>query len=136
MKASLARTFIRVAGTCLLLGLGIRAGMAGSQSALAATACSTAALSAFNVRGVSIASTAEMAAAPNARAYCRVIGSVRTDGEGAGVNQVRFQLNLPASWNGKFLHLLWKRTVLTVALMDSEVSGNSSQRGCATGGSR
>lgn len=105
MRVSLARTFILVAGVCPLLGLGMLAGMAISQPALAATACSTAALRALNVRHVTIASTAEIAAAPNARAYCRVIGSVRTDGEGAGVNHVRFQINLPASWNGKFLHL-------------------------------
>ena len=105
MKVSLARTFILVAGMCPLLGFGMLAGMTASRPALAATACSTVALSAFNVRDVTIASTTEIAAPPNARAYCRVIGGVRTDGEGAGVNHVRFQINLPAAWNGKFLHL-------------------------------
>ncbi len=78
---------------------------AASPAAAANTACSTDALAALNVPDMTIASTVDVPFAYGSQAYCRVTGTVRTDGEGAGVNQAGFQIDLPGVWNGKFLFL-------------------------------
>jgi len=96
---------LKTTALCPLLGLGMLAGMAVVQPAMAATACSTAALTALNVQNMSITSATDVPFAYGSQAYCRVIGNVRTDGEGAGVNQAGFQIDLPSFWNGKFLFL-------------------------------
>ena len=83
----------------------VSVGTALAQSAVAATPCSKAALNALNVPAMTIAAATEVAAAPGIPAYCRVIGEVRTDGDGAGVNRAGFQIDLPTHWNSKFLFL-------------------------------
>jgi len=65
--------------------------------------CSIAALSSFNITDVVIASATAVAASGPNPDYCDVIGSVATDGEGAEPGAVRFQLDLPAAWNRKYL---------------------------------
>jgi len=90
---------------CSFLGLGMLAGMAVVQPAMAATACSTAALTALNVQNMTITNATQVPFAYGSQAYCRVNGNVRTAGEGAGVNQAGFQIDLPGFWNGKFLFL-------------------------------
>jgi feruloyl esterase len=98
-------TGLRTSALCPLLGLGMLGGIAAAPSAEAATACSTAALTALNVQNMTITSATDIPFAYGSQAYCRVIGHVRTDGEGAGVNQAGFQIDLPSFWNGKFLFL-------------------------------
>ena len=65
--------------------------------------CSIAALSSFNITDVVIASATAVAASGPNPDYCDVIGSVATHGEGAGPGAARFQLDLPAAWNRKYL---------------------------------
>jgi len=96
---------LRTSALCPLLAFGLLAGMAAAQPAMAATACSTAALAALDVQDVTITSATDVPFAYGSQAYCRVNGTVRTDGEGAGVNQAGFQIDLPSFWNGKFLFL-------------------------------
>ena len=68
-----------------------------------ATNCTAAALSALGIANVTIASATDVpAAAPNPR-YCDVKGSLATNGEGAGPGSARFEVMLPANWNGKFV---------------------------------
>jgi hypothetical protein len=97
-------TMLKSSVLYLLMTL-VSAGTAVAQSAVAATPCSKAALSALNVPEMSIAAGTEVVAAPGVPAYCRVMGEVRTDGDGAGANQAGFQIDLPTQWNGKFLFL-------------------------------
>lgn len=80
-----------VAATCLIAG--------GAQ---AATDCSLAAVSALKGRGVSIAS-ADMKS--DGGLFCDVKGTLVTTGEGAPDGLARFEVRLPAQWNGKFLFL-------------------------------
>ena len=69
----------------------------------AAADCTVAALRAFGVANMTIASAADVpASAPNPH-YCDVKGSVATSGDGAGPNSAGFEVMLPANWNGKFL---------------------------------
>jgi feruloyl esterase len=70
-----------------------------------ATTCSTAALAALAVPGVSITSASPVAATSTAPAYCDVLGSVATDGEGAGPNVADFDVKLPDAWNHKFMFM-------------------------------
>ena len=65
--------------------------------------CSIAALSSFDLADVTIMSATVIAASGPNPEYCDVIGSVATDGDGAGPGEARFQLDLPAAWNRKYL---------------------------------
>lgn len=65
--------------------------------------CSTAALSAFKVPDMTIASAALMPAAAPTPEYCDVKGSVTTSGEGADPGSANFEVMLPANWNQKFI---------------------------------
>jgi feruloyl esterase len=65
--------------------------------------CSVPELSAFNIPNVTIRSATEVAASGLDPAYCDVIGSVATDGEGAGPGEATFRAKLPANWNHKYL---------------------------------
>ena len=51
---------LKVSALCPLLGLGILAGIATAQPAMAAVACSTAALAALDVQDVTITSTTDV----------------------------------------------------------------------------
>jgi hypothetical protein len=70
-----------------------------------ATTCSTAALAALAVPSVSITSATPVAATSTAPAHCDVLGSVATDGEGAGPNVADFDVKLPDAWNHKFVFM-------------------------------
>jgi feruloyl esterase len=65
--------------------------------------CTVAALSAFHIPNVTITSATEVAASGLDPAYCDVIGSVATDGEGAGPGSATFRAKLPVTWNNKYL---------------------------------
>ena len=65
--------------------------------------CSVAVLSAFNVPDVTITSATAVAASGLDPEYCDVVGTVATQGEGAGPGQATFRAKLPAVWNNKYL---------------------------------
>jgi feruloyl esterase len=65
--------------------------------------CTIAALSAFNIPNVSITSANEVPASASDPEYCDVIGSVATQGEGAGPGKATFRARLPLQWNNKYL---------------------------------
>jgi hypothetical protein len=97
---------------CLLsaIGLGALFGPGPDEGLLAAipgsTAmpnCTVAALSAFNIADVTVTSATEVAAAGSDPAYCSVIGSVATHGDGAGPGEATFRAKLPVAWNNKYL---------------------------------
>ena len=80
-----------LAATCLIAG--------GAQ---AAAECSVAALSALKVPGVTVASADTKSDGPQ---LCDVKGALTTTGEGAPDGSARFEVKLPAQWNGKFVFL-------------------------------
>jgi feruloyl esterase len=97
---------------CLLsaIGFGALLGRGTDEGRLAAMPgspampnCTVAALSAFNIAGVTITSATEVAAAGLDPAYCSVIGSVATHGDGAGPGEASFRAKLPVAWNNKYL---------------------------------
>jgi feruloyl esterase len=65
--------------------------------------CTMAALSAFNIPNVTVKSATDVAASGLDPEYCDVIGSVATDGEGAGSGEAAFRAKLPLNWNRKYL---------------------------------
>ncbi len=65
--------------------------------------CTVAALSALNVPDLTITSATDVAAAAPNPEYCQVVGTVVTDGEGAGPGSAGLQVQLPANWNSKLL---------------------------------
>ena len=73
--------------------------------AAAATACASDALTALKVPNVAITSTKWVAATPPDAAYCDVLGTVKTTGEGAPAGSAQIEIKLPYKWNGKFLFL-------------------------------
>lgn len=72
-------------------------------SAVHATECSPAAISALNVHGVTVASAAVKPDDDKGPASCDVLGTVTTAGEGVPDGSARFEVTLPVQWNGKFL---------------------------------
>jgi feruloyl esterase len=99
---------IFVALTCLFtaIGLAIAFGRERNESVNDSRAmpnCTVAALSAFNIANLTITSATEVAASGLDPIYCDVIGSVVTDGEGAGPGQATFRAKLPFTWNNKYL---------------------------------
>jgi feruloyl esterase len=68
----------------------------------ATTECSVTAITALKVPGVTIASADMKADGPP---LCDVKGALTTTGEGAPDGSARFEVKLPAQWNGKFLFL-------------------------------
>lgn len=96
--------------------------------------CSTAALSAVGIPNTTIVFAQEIpAVAPNP-AYCDVIGSVTTTGEGAPNGSARFELKFPATWNRKFL--FWgtggEAGILSPTSANPQDIENSLQKGYAT----
>lgn len=89
-----------------LLAAGAVIGLAASAtSALAAPACSTGALNALHVTDLSVTEARPVAASGATPAYCDVKGTVVTKGEGLGNGQARFAMQLPDSWQQRFLFL-------------------------------
>jgi feruloyl esterase len=86
-------------------------GMAASVAALciaaphaaAALECSPDSLSALKVQQFTVTSAAHVSPEGTSPAHCNVKGTVATDGEGAGPNSARIEINLPDNWNGKFV---------------------------------
>jgi feruloyl esterase len=84
---------------CLVLSFALAA----PAPAAAEPGCTLAALSAFHVPEMAIASANAVPASSTNPAYCDVRGTITTSGEGAGPGAARFEVKLPAKWNGKFL---------------------------------
>jgi feruloyl esterase len=94
---------------CMRLSLAVGVTLAavalfGAESARAALPkCNAATLSAFDVANVTIRSVLDVSAsAPNPE-YCQIVGTVATNGEGAGLGSALFLLRIPAFWNHRFL---------------------------------
>jgi Tannase and feruloyl esterase len=85
----------------VLAGLGLMA--APVEAAL--PNCNVGALAALNVPNVTIISVADVPASPSNPEFCDVLGTLRTTGFGAPDGSARFEIKLPATWNGKFLFL-------------------------------
>lgn len=85
-----------------LLCLGGVASPAAAQTSFGPAGCSVGVLSGL-VSGATIVSATSLAAASPTPAYCDVIGTLNTNGEGAPVGSAGFELRLPDNWNGKFL---------------------------------
>ena len=81
------------------------AAMFGATQAQAATPCTTDALAALKIADVAIGSAQDVAADASVPAYCRVTGSVVTRGEGAPEGKAGFVMQLPASWDRRFLFM-------------------------------
>ena len=64
--------------------------------------CTARSVASFAVSGVTIEAAAEVPASAAAPAYCRITGTVVTSGGGAPEGSARFDVRLPATWNGKF----------------------------------
>lgn len=73
--------------------------------ARAATPCAGDAVTALKVPHAAISSATSVAAAGADPAYCDVLGTLETGGEGAPPGSAKFEVKLPAEWNGKFLYL-------------------------------
>jgi tannase/feruloyl esterase len=69
----------------------------------AAASCDAAALSALAVPGVSVLQAIAVPAAGGNPAFCSVVAAVATSGMGAPDGSALVLLDLPSSWNGKFL---------------------------------
>jgi feruloyl esterase len=96
MSRSLRRFALLCTGAAAL-------GIAGGLSARASESCSVSALNALKIPHVTIATSKEVAAEGPAPAHCDVMGSVTTNGEGAGPNSANFEIKLPEKWNRKFV---------------------------------
>jgi feruloyl esterase len=85
----------------VLAGLGLMAVPA--EAAL--PNCNVGALTALNVPNVTIVSVADVPASSSHPEFCDVLGTLTTTGFGAPDGSARFEIRLPATWNGKFLFL-------------------------------
>jgi feruloyl esterase len=85
----------------MLAGLSVMA--APAEAAL--PNCNVGALAALNVPNVTISSAVAVPAGPQNPEFCDVLGTLRTTGFGAPDGSARFEIRLPAAWNGKFLFL-------------------------------
>jgi feruloyl esterase len=87
---------------CLLSAIGVAPPLGHAASASMPN-CTVAVLSAFNIPDVTITSATEVVVSGLDPAYCDVIGSVATHGEGADSGQATFRAKLPLAWNNKYL---------------------------------
>jgi len=71
--------------------------------ALALPPCTVAGLSALGVPAVTVASAVDVPASPANPEYCDVRGTVTTTGYGAPSGLAQFEVQLPATWSGRFL---------------------------------
>ncbi len=82
------------------------AGLAGTAGAAQAMPeCNVAALSALKAPDVSVTEAKAVPAAGKLPAYCDVQGTVVTKGAGVAAGQARFAMQLPDSWQQRFLFL-------------------------------
>lgn len=79
--------------------------VASAGSVRAAPACSVEALNALHVPDVSVTDAKSVAAAGTAPAYCEVQGTVVTKGAGVADGLARFAMQLPETWQRRFLFL-------------------------------
>lgn len=77
--------------------------LAAPASARAAAACDGAALGALGVPGVTVLQAVPVPAGGGNPAFCSVVAAVATSGFGAPDGSATVLLDLPATWNGKFL---------------------------------
>ena len=91
---------IALAAVCAAVGL-----VGAASSAQAAPACSVEALNALHVPDVSVTEAKPVAAAGTIPAFCDVRGTVVTKGAGVADGIARFALQLPESWQQRFLFL-------------------------------
>ena len=79
-------------------------GAVGCGSALAALPnCTVSALNALGVPNMTVTAATDVPAANGVPEYCDLKGTVATNGEGAGPNTAGFEIDLPATWNHKFM---------------------------------
>jgi feruloyl esterase len=90
--ARLVGTAVSAAASCIVV-----------MHPAAAAGCSSESLSALGIPQFSVMSASRVAAEGPSPGHCKVKGSVATDGEGAGPNSARVEINLPDDWNGKFV---------------------------------
>ncbi len=89
-----------------LAALGALVGFVGTGALVrAAPSCGVAALNALLVPDISVTDAKPMAAAGTAPAYCDVRGTVVTKGDGAADGLARFAMQLPETWQQRFLFL-------------------------------
>lgn len=93
---------MRTAVATVWMGFGL-AGAAASAQAM--PACSVDALSALNVADVHVTQAKSVAGAGQNPAYCDVLGTVATKGAGVADGLARFSMQLPDSWQQRFLFL-------------------------------
>ena len=93
--------WLALGGGALLCASGIIS-PAAAQTSTGAGGCVVSALSGL-VPGATIVSATSVAAAAPMPAYCDVIGTLNTTGEGAPNGSAGFELRLPDNWNNKFL---------------------------------
>jgi feruloyl esterase len=77
--------------------------VSGRAAEAAPVSCTVAGLSALSVSNVRVSSATSRIGFELAPDYCDVLGTVQTSGEGAPNGSARFELHLPAKWNGKFI---------------------------------
>jgi feruloyl esterase len=87
----------------LLVATALAAAATSGFAAAETSDCSVTALTAFAVARISIASATAKPDSDKGPAYCDVLGAVTTTGEAAQDGAAKFELRLPAQWNGKFL---------------------------------
>jgi feruloyl esterase len=109
MKTNRMR-IVKILGlTCLLAVIGgittvfSQERIESDQNSWAMPNCTVAALSSFNIPSLTISSATEVPASGLNPTYCDIVGSVATDGEGAGPGLTMFQAKLPLNWNSKYL---------------------------------
>jgi feruloyl esterase len=76
-----------------------------AASAQAAPSCSVEALNALHVPDISVTDAKPVAATATAPAYCDVQGTVVTKGAGVAQGVARFAMQLPETWQRRFLFL-------------------------------
>jgi feruloyl esterase len=88
---------LRFAGLALLVVGGLR------EAPASATSCAVAALNALRVPSLTVTSAGYIRAANGVPEYCDLKGSVTTADEGAGPGLAGFEIDLPQTWNHKFI---------------------------------
>jgi feruloyl esterase len=84
------------------IGLALAAALPAASHAASAN-CSAAALNAAGVPGVTVLLAVDVPASSANPEFCDVQGTLATSGEGAPAGAANFELQLPVTWNQKFL---------------------------------
>jgi tannase/feruloyl esterase len=87
------------------IGAGVLAGgvLAAAPAAAALPNCTVGALNALDVPNLTVNTATDEPAASGVPEYCDLKGEVATNGEGGGPNTAGFEIDLPATWNQKFI---------------------------------